>query len=47
MVAAAIEPGDVIMVKGSNASRMGALVAGLKTRFPAEADAERQGREVA
>jgi UDP-N-acetylmuramoyl-tripeptide--D-alanyl-D-alanine ligase len=29
----AIAPGDVIMVKGSNASRMGALVETMKTRF--------------
>ncbi|MCW6511121.1 UDP-N-acetylmuramoylalanyl-D-glutamyl-2,6-diaminopimelate--D-alanyl-D-alanine ligase [Lichenifustis flavocetrariae] len=34
-----ILPGDVVMVKGSNASRMGPLVASLKTRFslPVEA----------
>jgi UDP-N-acetylmuramyl pentapeptide synthase len=30
-----IAPGDVIMVKGSNASRMGALVEALKARFAA------------
>ncbi len=29
----AIQPGDVIMIKGSNASRMGSLVATLKARF--------------
>jgi UDP-N-acetylmuramoyl-tripeptide--D-alanyl-D-alanine ligase len=32
-VLAAIAPGDVIMVKGSNASRMGGLVDALKRRF--------------
>jgi UDP-N-acetylmuramoyl-tripeptide--D-alanyl-D-alanine ligase len=32
-VIAAIAPGDVIMVKGSNASRMGQLVEALKRRF--------------
>jgi len=45
----AIAPGDVIMVKGSNASRMGPLVEALKVRFaprPAEAD-DRQGQEIA
>lgn len=36
----AIGPGDVVMVKGSNASRMGPLVAHLKTRFaPASQEA--------
>jgi UDP-N-acetylmuramoyl-tripeptide--D-alanyl-D-alanine ligase len=45
----AIAPGDVIMVKGSNASRMGPLVEALKARYatrPAEAD-DRQGQEIA
>jgi UDP-N-acetylmuramoyl-tripeptide--D-alanyl-D-alanine ligase len=31
---AALGPGDVIMVKGSNASRMGPLVEALKKKFP-------------
>jgi UDP-N-acetylmuramyl pentapeptide synthase len=35
-VLAAVAPGDVIMVKGSNASRMGQLVEALKQRFPME-----------
>ena len=34
-VAESLRPGDVVMVKGSNGSRMHALVAGLKTRFAA------------
>jgi UDP-N-acetylmuramoyl-tripeptide--D-alanyl-D-alanine ligase len=45
----AIAPGDVIMVKGSNASRMGPLVEALKARFAArrtEAE-DRQGQEIA
>ena len=45
----AIVPGDVIMVKGSNASRMGPLVEALKARFAtarAEAD-DHQGQELA
>ncbi len=33
-VIAAIAPGDVVMVKGSNASRMGLLVEALKRRYP-------------
>jgi UDP-N-acetylmuramoyl-tripeptide--D-alanyl-D-alanine ligase len=33
LVAAALRPGDVIVVKGSNASRMGPLVEALKSRF--------------
>jgi UDP-N-acetylmuramoyl-tripeptide--D-alanyl-D-alanine ligase len=38
LVAEAIAPGDVIMVKGSNASRMGPLVETIKARFaPAKA----------
>ncbi len=40
LVADAIAPGDVIMVKGSNASRMGPLVETIKARFaPAKAAA--------
>jgi UDP-N-acetylmuramoyl-tripeptide--D-alanyl-D-alanine ligase len=35
-VIAAIAPGDVVMVKGSNASRMGPLVDALKRRYGAE-----------
>ncbi len=34
-VAEALRPGDIVMVKGSNGSRMHALVAGLKARFAA------------
>ncbi len=33
ILAGAMAPGDVVMVKGSNASRMGSLVATLKARF--------------
>ena len=41
LVAEAIAPGDVIMVKGSNASRMGPLVETIKARFaPARAARE-------
>ena len=45
----AMASGDVIMVKGSKASRMGPLVESLKARFtPARAAAEnRQGEEIA
>jgi UDP-N-acetylmuramoyl-tripeptide--D-alanyl-D-alanine ligase len=43
---AALRPGDVIMVKGSNASRMGPLVDALKKRFAAPS-ANDAGREVA
>ena len=40
-LAAALAPGDVIMVKGSNASRMGPLVERIKARFaPAMAAAK-------
>ena len=49
LVAEAIGPGDVVMAKGSNASRIGPLVAALKARFatpPTDADG-RQGREIA
>jgi UDP-N-acetylmuramoyl-tripeptide--D-alanyl-D-alanine ligase len=46
-VETAIRPGDVIMVKGSNASRMGPLVEALKARFVGDSDAadQRQGEE--
>jgi len=37
LVAGALRPGDAVMVKGSNGSRMHALVAGLKSRFAAPA----------
>jgi len=40
MVAAGIERGDVIMVKGSNASRMGRLVDSLKAKLAAEVDGD-------
>ncbi len=40
MVSRGIERGDVIMVKGSNASRMWGLVDSLKAKFAAEADSE-------
>jgi UDP-N-acetylmuramoyl-tripeptide--D-alanyl-D-alanine ligase len=47
-LAAELRPGDVIMVKGSNASRMGPLVDALKARFaPRERAAESAGRDVA
>jgi UDP-N-acetylmuramoyl-tripeptide--D-alanyl-D-alanine ligase len=40
--------GDVIMVKGSNASRMGPLAEAIRTRFqPRRAPAEGQGQEIA
>ena len=41
LIAEAIAPGDVVMVKGSNASRMGPLVDNIKARF-APAKAARQ-----
>jgi UDP-N-acetylmuramoyl-tripeptide--D-alanyl-D-alanine ligase len=49
LLAEALAPGDVVMVKGSNASRMGPLVDSLKARFaPAGATADgRQGEEPA
>ena len=49
LVLKALAPGDVVMVKGSNASRMGPLVEALKARFaPARAAAEdRQEQEIA
>jgi UDP-N-acetylmuramoyl-tripeptide--D-alanyl-D-alanine ligase len=40
MVAGGIERGDVIMVKGSNASRMWGLVDSLKAKFAVEADGD-------
>ena len=40
MVAGGIERGDVIMVKGSNASRMWRLVDSLKAKFAVEADSD-------
>jgi UDP-N-acetylmuramoyl-tripeptide--D-alanyl-D-alanine ligase len=48
-LAETLAPGDIIMVKGSNASRMGPLVKKLEARYaPAGADAERrQGEEIA
>ena len=47
LVLGALAPGDVIMVKGSNASRMGGLVDVLKTRFAATAVEDRQEQETA
>jgi len=49
LVFAALAPGDVVMVKGSNASRMGPLVEAMKARFaPADAaDEQRQEQETA
>lgn len=35
-VAAAVRAGDLVIVKGSNASRMSAIVAALKTRYSGE-----------
>ncbi len=40
-----IRPGDAIMVKGSNASRMGLLVENLKQHFPEAAGANRTAAE--
>jgi UDP-N-acetylmuramoyl-tripeptide--D-alanyl-D-alanine ligase len=37
-VLAAVRPGDLILVKGSNASRMSAIVAALKSRYSGETD---------
>ncbi len=47
VVESAIRPGDVIMVKGSNASRMGPLVEALKARFTGDSEAaeQHQGEE--
>lgn len=36
IVLAAVRAGDLVIVKGSNASRMSAIVAALKSRFSAE-----------
>jgi UDP-N-acetylmuramoyl-tripeptide--D-alanyl-D-alanine ligase len=49
LVADFLLPGDVVMVRGSNASRMGQLVDSLKARYaPADGSAgRRQGEEVA
>ncbi|MCB1495214.1 MAG: UDP-N-acetylmuramoylalanyl-D-glutamyl-2,6-diaminopimelate--D-alanyl-D-alanine ligase [Bauldia sp.] len=47
IVAEALRPGDVVMVKGSNASRMGPLVAALRSRFEGAASGSEQGREIA
>jgi UDP-N-acetylmuramoyl-tripeptide--D-alanyl-D-alanine ligase len=49
MIAEALAPGDVVMVKGSNASRMGPLVEALKKRFMSVAIGadERQEQETA
>ena len=44
-IAEAIGPGDVVMVKGSNASRMGPLVEALKARFASARAAAEQGQE--
>ncbi len=38
-----VRPGDAIMVKGSNGSRMAPIVAGLKARFASAADAAKRG----
>ena len=42
LVAAAVAPGDVVVIKGSNGSRTGRIVSALKARFPARA-AEAEG----
>ena len=49
IVADRLGPGDVVMVKGSNASRMGPLVAALKARFEntPTASGDERGREIA
>ena len=47
LVLGALAPGDVIMVKGSNASRMGDLVESLKGRFAPSAVDDRQEQETA
>ena len=39
-VAAALRGGDVVMVKGSNGSRMGPLVAALRDHFDRAAEGE-------
>jgi UDP-N-acetylmuramyl pentapeptide synthase len=44
----ALAPGDVVMVKGSNGSRMGPLVESIKARLaPAAAAEDRQEQETA
>ncbi len=45
LVAAALRPGDAIMVKGSNGSRMHALVAGLKSRYAAPEKPKTEARD--
>jgi UDP-N-acetylmuramoyl-tripeptide--D-alanyl-D-alanine ligase len=49
MLLKALAPGDVVMVKGSNASRMGPLVESIKARFaaPKAAVEDRQEQETA
>ena len=48
LVLAALARGDVVMVKGSNASRMHAIVEAIKTRFaPAKAVEDKQEQETA
>jgi UDP-N-acetylmuramoyl-tripeptide--D-alanyl-D-alanine ligase len=48
LVVDAIAPGDVVMVKGSNSSRMGPLVEAIKARFaPAAATGSAQEQETA
>ena len=48
LLAEVIGPGDVVMVKGSNASRMGPLVEALKAALRAGAAVEATaGREIA
>jgi UDP-N-acetylmuramyl pentapeptide synthase len=44
IVASAVAPGDVVMVKGSNASRMGPLVEALKVRFASARPGARPAR---
>lgn len=39
-VLASVAPGDVVVIKGSNGSRMGKVVAALKSRYAAQAPAE-------
>jgi UDP-N-acetylmuramoyl-tripeptide--D-alanyl-D-alanine ligase len=46
-VLAAVAPGDVVMVKGSNASRMGLLVEALKKRFAAPAPGRNRTEDAA
>ncbi len=44
-VADALAPGDVVMVKGSNASRMGPLVESIRARFAASKAADKPTQE--